>query len=187
MTPEEKQKTPWGICFCCTLHAAARTTAIPPPPAVPGSTGIGPGPHSWRHKATLLPRAFNHSQARWVSTATELPMKLRFCGTAANDSFGYSHYYSFDWRIDEKGFTLTVLPLKVYGLSSCVRTYITECRAILRRERESGRVHTTISHGMSRKIYVQCVFVASQFTLSIFFGKLNLYSPQDGHRQNKIS
>ena len=112
-----------------------------PLPAVPGSTDIGPGPHSWRHKATLLQRAFNHSQPRWWVTR-ELPMKTCFCGTAANDSYCYSHNYSFDCGTDEKGFTLTVPPLKVCGHSSCAHTYIKECRAIVRRERRRFIVHT---------------------------------------------
>jgi hypothetical protein len=119
-------------------------------------------------------------------TATEFPSKLRFCGTAANDSFCYSQNYSFDWRIDEMGFTLSVLLLKVYGHSSSGHTYITECRAILRRERRRVRVHTTISHGMSRKIYVQCVFVASQF-IPVFFFFFYLYYPREGLRQIKMS
>ena len=126
--------------------SAAHSTPLlgqqqPSPPAVPGSTDIGPGPHSWRHKATLLQRVFNHSKPRWW-VYTELPVKLCFCETAASDSFCYSHNYSFDWWIDKKGFTLTVLSLKVCGHSSSVHTFITECRVIVRRERRRVRVHT---------------------------------------------
>jgi hypothetical protein len=153
MTPREKQKTQWGMCFC------AQSTPLlgqqqTPSQSVPGSTHNGPGLYSWRHKATLIQRAFNHSQPRWWVTRPRTPNEAALLWDSCQ--LFVLLLPKLFLRLKQRWKGLRSHCTATEGVRSFFKP--SQIHDIMQGHTVMGEemvtVHTTVSHGMSRKIYV---------------------------------